>query len=541
MAHSSPRRRTLALAALVGVAGATALAAEAALADPATTGKATSAPTAWSQTALGRAPIAVKMSGQPWSSSRQGIDVNGNPDDRLLAYCIELTRTARTGVAMQQIPWSRYPGANAAGDNLPKINWVVNHSIAATGRADMETAVARWLSDAGRPPLTNGLQAQEALSGTQAALWHLSDDRTLADVRSPDARSTAAGAAADTRKVYEYFLAQAQDRAEDAGPRGMSVSPADSSGVAGGLIGPMTVRTTGDKVRLTSALPAGVNLVDSTGAAVAADDLRDGQKVYVKTAADAPAGAVNLTFASDRTVQAYAGQVFTGASVRTQSYVVASHQYGTATDSAVIRWTAAPRPPTTPPATGGPPAPVAPAVTTSASDRADGDKTIAPTGGRVVDVVTYSGLTPSTAHTVTGVLMDKATGTATGVRASRTFTTPAATGGATRVDGTVEVEFAVPAALAGQTLVAFETVRDDDVVVAAHRDIDDLAQTVGVGVAVTGGAPAPVATPVTGGALSGLPVTGASLGALVGAGVLGLGAGGVLLAASRRRRAAARS
>ncbi|HEX5740020.1 MAG TPA: VaFE repeat-containing surface-anchored protein [Pilimelia sp.] len=537
MAHSPrPRGAALAAAAALGTVGATVLAGGA-FAGPATSGTAVSdVPAQWSAGTLGRPAISVLMSGSSWSASRQGIDIAGG--DRLMAYCIELSQTARRGVAMKQIAWSAYPGTDAAEGNLPEINWVVNHSIGTIGRPALETAVNQWLAADGRAPLTNGLQAQEAISGTQAALWRLSDNKSLTSVKTSDARNLADGAVADVRKVYDYFVANAQERAEDAGPTGMSVTAESSSGAAGGLIGPMVVRTTGEKVRLTSGLPAGVHLVDSTGTAIDTHAISDGQKVYVKTAADAPAGAATLSWASENAIVARAGRIFAGASVRTQTYVIGSHQYGAATDTTVVRWTAAP-PPVVPPPTQNPDQPVAPAVTTSASDEADGDKTVAPAGGTVVDVVTYTGLKQDTTYTVSGELMDKETGEGTGIKGSRTFTTRAADTAV--VDGTVDVSFHVGEAFAGRTLVAFETVREGGTVVAAHRDINDRAQTVGVGVEVAGPpqpAPARPAPPAPAGNGPDLPVTGASLGALIGAGVLGLGVGGVLLVTARRRRAA---
>src|SRR5699024_3487715 len=56
-----------------------------------------------------------------------------------------------------------------------------------------------------------------------------------------------------------------------------------------------------------------------------------------------------------------------------------------------------------------------PWIGTSLVDKADGDKNVAWEGGTVVDTVTYEGLTPGEEYTVTGELMDKATGEGTGI------------------------------------------------------------------------------------------------------------------------------
>ncbi|XBH21307.1 VaFE repeat-containing surface-anchored protein [Jonesiaceae bacterium BS-20] len=115
-----------------------------------------------------------------------------------------------------------------------------------------------------------------------------------------------------------------------------------------------------------------------------------------------------------------------------------------------------------------------PTLKTKASDQADGDKVIAWNGGTVVDHVTYTGLTIGQKYTVTGELMDKATGKGTGIKGQTTFT-------AESVDGTVKVTFKVPKGYAGKTLVAFERLYDaGGVLQAVHEDINDKEQTVTV-------------------------------------------------------------
>src|SRR5690606_11843706 len=78
-------------------------------------------------------------------------------------------------------------------------------------------------------------------------------------------------------------------------------------------------------------------------------------------------------------------------------------------------------------------------------------------------------------YTVAGELIRKSDGTPTGIAASRTFTPVDA-------DGSIAVSFAVPEGFAGETLVAFEELFAGPEAVgtpiAAHRDIDDAAQTI---------------------------------------------------------------
>lgn len=123
-----------------------------------------------------------------------------------------------------------------------------------------------------------------------------------------------------------------------------------------------------------------------------------------------------------------------------------------------------------------------PAITTTASDDADGDKIIAATGtATVCDTVSYSNLQPGKSYTLKGVMMDKATEKplvtdGKEVTAETTFTAEAA-------DGKIDVLFTFEdAAAAGKELVVFETLyyADTDIEVADHKDIDDEGQTVTV-------------------------------------------------------------
>ena len=108
----------------------------------------------------------------------------------------------------------------------------------------------------------------------------------------------------------------------------------------------------------------------------------------------------------------------------------------------------------------------------------DGQHTADPTGEiTIVDVVEYTGLTPGKLYTISGVLMDKATNQpllvdGAEITAEVEFTSESA-------DGTVELTYTLDAsALAGTTIVVFETLYSDGVEIAAHADINDEAQTI---------------------------------------------------------------
>ena len=115
----------------------------------------------------------------------------------------------------------------------------------------------------------------------------------------------------------------------------------------------------------------------------------------------------------------------------------------------------------------------------------DGSHTASPVGEvTIVDEVAYSGLTPGKTYKISGVLMDKETGEPllvgegeeqAQVTAEVEFTPEAA-------EGTVELTYTLDAsALAGKSVVVFETLYLDDVEITSHADIEDENQTVTFG------------------------------------------------------------
>ena len=96
---------------------------------------------------------------------------------------------------------------------------------------------------------------------------------------------------------------------------------------------------------------------------------------------------------------------------------------------------------------------------------------------RIIDTVSYSSLLPGKEYTVSGTLMNKETKEPVlidgeKVTASTTFT-------AEKAEGSVEIVFEFDAsAIAGTTVVAFESMEYKGVEVAVHADIEDEDQTV---------------------------------------------------------------
>ena len=119
-----------------------------------------------------------------------------------------------------------------------------------------------------------------------------------------------------------------------------------------------------------------------------------------------------------------------------------------------------------------------PKIQTEAKDAVtEIDHTEALPKAKIIDTVSYSSLLPGKKYTVTGTLMNKETKEPVlidgeKVTASTTFT-------AEKSEGSVEVVFEFDAsAIAGTTVVAFESMEYEGVEVAVHADIEDEDQTV---------------------------------------------------------------
>lgn len=114
-----------------------------------------------------------------------------------------------------------------------------------------------------------------------------------------------------------------------------------------------------------------------------------------------------------------------------------------------------------------------PEIKTSLKDSETGDKVAAlNTIETLIDTVTYTDLIPGREYTVEGTLIDKGTGEPLGITGTASFT-------ATEPDGSIDVEFRFDSTvLAGKTIVAFETLKYEDMIIAVHADINDRDQTV---------------------------------------------------------------
>ena len=108
----------------------------------------------------------------------------------------------------------------------------------------------------------------------------------------------------------------------------------------------------------------------------------------------------------------------------------------------------------------------------------DGAKTVQPAEQiTITDTVEYSGLTVGQEYTLRGELVFQATGEPVmsgeePVTAEATFVAPGS-------EGTIDIPFTFDATgLEGQAVVVFETLFQGETIIAEHRDLDDVGQTI---------------------------------------------------------------
>lgn len=284
---------------------------------------------------------------------------------KLQMYCVEINTRIDGKHGMVEQAWDSYPNPKSPfNTNRDKINWVLHHGYP----VQSTDAISKVLIDQG-VKLTNGIDKKEAISATQAAVWHFSDDMNLNEKNPFPEGKGPRDSRADVVALYKYLTGAANVGIGDQPTPALAVSPTDASGTAGQKIGPFTVSTTGDIRKLTTELPDGVKIVDANGAELTADTIENGTQLFLDIPAGTAEGAGKFELTATAGVDT--GRLFVGedyANKPTQSLIVATSEATEIVASAGGKW-APTAPPTsettTPPATTTSPAAPTSETTTS--------------------------------------------------------------------------------------------------------------------------------------------------------------------------------
>lgn len=252
---------------------------------------------------------------------------------KLKMYCVQVEVGMRTDQDMIERPWNKYPdAASPFNKNNEKINWVLHHGYPVVSVKSLEGALGK--KDV---KLTDGLSVEEAVTATQAAVWHFSDGKNL-DRKKP-LPFESPEESADVLAAYDYLIGKDNVGIGEQPKPTLDIDPAKADGAPGTRIGPFSVATNGDITELTSKLPEGVKVTDADGKALKAADIKDGTKVYVDVPKDAKDG--NGSFSLKVSGHLDTGRLFVGenyAKVPAQSLIVAESEKTSVTANATANW-----------------------------------------------------------------------------------------------------------------------------------------------------------------------------------------------------------
>jgi TQXA domain-containing protein/LPXTG-motif cell wall-anchored protein len=253
------------------------------------------------------------------SSTTALIQIKNTSDETLDTYCIQRTVSTGKGDGKTELDWD-----SSGIKNLTNVAWILNHSYPTVTVAELEAAVEKH---EGGKDIT--LSEDEAVAGTQASIWHYTDDATI----SADNNS-------DVIDVYEYLTDPKLNTGIAEQPATLSIEgPSTDSYLdlsQDNLVGPFTVSTSINEVAVSST--AGT-VVDAQGKPVTT--AKDGDELYIAVPKGTAPGTAKITVSGTGTMPA--GRVFAPTpGKKTQTLITASSKSVKLSDSETATWYAKP-------------------------------------------------------------------------------------------------------------------------------------------------------------------------------------------------------
>ncbi|WP_168582249.1 VaFE repeat-containing surface-anchored protein [Gephyromycinifex aptenodytis] len=451
-------QRSIAVIAAMALAGGLGLAGSAAATAAGDLGKGAE----WHRTPI-NADVYTLKNGQPdkVKAGLMGLDTDRDGNTDTYVYCIEHDVPVSNVMESRReyyyaYDWDTYRSSAPNWEkNKTQVAWILANSYPQVDAADFRAKTG----------VRADLPQTQIAAAVQSAVWHLTDGVEFDWTQQGDFDR------AERKKIYDYLIEGAKSATVNA-PLNVGFSGAPITGQAGSLVGPIKLKgTTAATVNLVpaegkTAVPAGVTLVDKQGNPISGQVAVDSD-LYVQVPAGTAPGSV-LINAEVHGVSIPMGTVWDHPTITTQALITATTTATTASAFASVNWDNKT---------------VNPAIGTTASDKADGDKIVdsQSTGAAINDEVAYTGLIGGKEYTLKGELMVKGEDgnpVATGITAQSTFTADATGNGTATV--TFELTKEQLAEYAGRDLVAFEQVYlgSNTTPVAVHQDINDKGQTV---------------------------------------------------------------
>ncbi|WP_051049783.1 thioester domain-containing protein [Nocardiopsis ganjiahuensis] len=268
----------------------------------------------------------VTMRGEPFTTTATFNVHLDDSDQTLTTYCIDF----RTGLVedsrYREDQWENYPGQGDFAEP-GKVHWILKNSYPVVDVADLE-------EEAEMARLTES----EALTATQAAIWHFSNELDLERVdQSPELDDNVN--AGNVTHLYNHLVDNAEDLPNEPGSA-LTVSPGQDAGLAGETIGEFTVETSAESIPVRLEAPDGVELVDA-GSGEALDEVESGDTVAFSVPADADAGEAALVLETTAAVET--GRLFKGEDTDnpTQTLITVQDSEIVVSEVATVAWDAA--------------------------------------------------------------------------------------------------------------------------------------------------------------------------------------------------------
>ncbi len=255
----------------------------------------------------------VHMSGGSAPTSLFNLELtDGNV---LTTYCIDFRTNIVRNAWYKEDDWANYPGQGDFAEP-GKVLWILRNSYPNIDAAALGEAAG-----------IEGLSNEDALAGTQAAIWHFSNDMGLGE-----------GNGADVEALFNYLTENAEPIEEEPGAT-LGITPNSAQGTAGETVGEFVIETNASDIPVDLSAPEGIELVDfETGEVVTT--VNNGDKVGFAVPANADAGEASFSLEVTSTVET--GRLFQGKKEKepTQTLITAGGVETKVPASASASWVA---------------------------------------------------------------------------------------------------------------------------------------------------------------------------------------------------------
>ena len=251
-------------------------------------------------------------------------------EGNIRAYCIELEVNVKYESDLKVGDWKDFPGTNKFKTNpdvQAKVAWIAQRSYPEVGLA--EIAKAAGVKD---------LTAEDAITATQAAMWHFTNDFNYSGLHKADAATEGR-----VKALYDYLIGGSNTGLKETAKPTVEVNGGNTTFKVGDPVGPIRFESNQATVKLTNELK--YDLVDKDGNAVDKNAVPTGTDLFLKVPADAQSG--EQEFKVSATGSVYAGKLLISAGTapgkHNQTIIIGSNKAVSVEASSMVKWEATPK------------------------------------------------------------------------------------------------------------------------------------------------------------------------------------------------------